>query len=178
MVLKHVPHNAGLVIVTAAIFHSHGFRRGNLDVVDVAPVPDRLENGVGETENHDILHRLFAEIVIDSVNLLLIQHFMHSAVEFPGRLEIRAKGLLDDHSSARLTVAFPGRQSDRRNLLDDRAVQLRRRRQVENPHGRDAAAAVESVDKFLESPGSPPDPRSFLGHNREWRRTAAKPIHP
>ncbi len=86
MVLKHVAHHAGLVIIAAAIFHAHGFRRGNLHVVDVAPVPDRLENGVGETENHDVLHRLFAEIVIDSVDLFFIEHFVHSAVELPGGL--------------------------------------------------------------------------------------------
>src|SRR5262245_11567191 len=42
------------------------------------------------------------------------------------------------------------RQSHRGNLLDDRTVKLGRRRQVENAHGRDAAAAVESVDKLLE----------------------------
>src|SRR5262245_10844756 len=42
------------------------------------------------------------------------------------------------------------RQSHRGNLLDDRTVKLGRRRQVENSHGRDAAAAVEPIDKLLE----------------------------
>ncbi len=105
--MKHVPHNAGLVIVTAPIFHSHGFCRGNLDVIDVAPVPDRLKDGIGETENHDILHRLFAEIMIDSVDLFFIEYFMHSAVQFPRRLEVGTEGLFDDHSGTRLTIAFP-----------------------------------------------------------------------
>ena len=73
MVLKHVAHHAGFFVIAAAILDADVLRRSDLHVVDVAPVPNRLKHRVGETEHHDVLHGLFAEIVIDSVDLLFVQ---------------------------------------------------------------------------------------------------------
>jgi hypothetical protein len=38
-------------------------------VIDVAAVPDGLEDAVGETEDHDVLDRFFAQVMIDAVDL-------------------------------------------------------------------------------------------------------------
>ena len=61
-----------MIEVAAAAFHADGFGHRDLHVVDVAAVPDRLEDSVGEAERHDVLHGLFAEIVIDAVDLLFV----------------------------------------------------------------------------------------------------------
>ena len=47
-------------------------RLGDVDlhVVDVLPVPDRLEQAVGEAEGQDVLRRLLAQEVVDAEDLL------------------------------------------------------------------------------------------------------------
>ncbi len=58
-----------MVEVAAAAFHAYGFSNGNLHVIDVAAVPDGLEDSVGKAERHDVLHGLFAQIVVNTINL-------------------------------------------------------------------------------------------------------------
>ena len=81
MILKHVADNAGFVVVPSAGFYADRFGGGNLHMIDVAPIPDRLEHGIGEAEYHDVLHGFFAEIVIDPIDLFFIQRLMHAPVE-------------------------------------------------------------------------------------------------
>src|SRR5690349_773274 len=50
MVLKHVPQHPGFIIIGRAVLYAKRFRGHDLDMVDVAPVPNRLKNGVGKTE--------------------------------------------------------------------------------------------------------------------------------
>ena len=45
----------------------------NLHMVDVVPVPDRLEHSVGKAQHQNVPHGLFAEIVIDPVDLALVE---------------------------------------------------------------------------------------------------------
>ena len=66
--------SAPAVVVAAAFLHADLLGDRDLHVVDVAPVPDRLEDAVGESEDQDVLHRLLAEVVIDPVDLVLIEH--------------------------------------------------------------------------------------------------------
>ena len=40
-------------------------------MIDVVPVPERLEDPVGEAEDQEVLDRLLAEVVVDAVDLLL-----------------------------------------------------------------------------------------------------------
>ena len=62
-----------LLVVAAAPLDAQRLGDGDLHVVDVAAVPDRLEDAVGEAEHHDVLHRLLAEVVVDAVDLLLAE---------------------------------------------------------------------------------------------------------
>ena len=48
-----------------------GLGHVDLDVVDVLPVPDRLEQAVGESERQDVLRRLLAQEVVDPEDLVL-----------------------------------------------------------------------------------------------------------
>lgn len=76
VVLDHVAQGAGTVIISGSVFDADGFGRGDLHMVDVAPIPQRLKHGVGETEDEDVLHRLFAQVVIDAEDLVLREHGM------------------------------------------------------------------------------------------------------
>ena len=73
-----------------------GFRRGDLDMVDLLAIPQRLEQAVGETQRHDVLHRFLAEEMIDPVNLMLLQCLQDLGIEGLGRSEVVAERLFDD----------------------------------------------------------------------------------
>ena len=74
MVLDHVAQQSGLFVVGAAILYTQFFRHGNLHVIDIAPVPERLKDSVGEPEHQQILHRFLAQIVVDAVDLIFFEH--------------------------------------------------------------------------------------------------------
>lgn len=93
MVLDHVPKSAGLVIVMAAGLHPCLFGHGDLHVVNVAPVPDRLEKRVGKAEGENVLNRLLSEIMINAKDLAFVKEPGEKAVQFLGRVKIAAKGL-------------------------------------------------------------------------------------
>ena len=150
MILKHVAHNSRIFVIATAVFYPDAFGRGDLDVIDVAPVPDRLEDRVGETENHDVLHGFFAEVVIDAVDLIFVEDFMHAPIELARGLQIGAEGLFDDHPRPALAGVFFSRQTDRSELPDHGGVEIRRQSQIEDPNRRHPAAAIEAADKILQ----------------------------
>lgn len=50
-------------------------------MVDVIPVPDRLKQGIGETESQDILYGFFTQVVVNAENLLLRKNFGKQTVQ-------------------------------------------------------------------------------------------------
>ena len=68
----HIAQGSCIIEVSAPSLHSNRFRIRDLHMVDVAPIPDRLEDGIVETEDHDVLHGLLAQVVIDAVNLVFL----------------------------------------------------------------------------------------------------------
>ena len=105
MVLDDVAERAGLLVVGAAPLHPEGLGDGDLDVVDVAPVPDRLEDAVGEAEDEDVLDRLLAQVVVDPEDLRFLEGRVQRGVELAGGGEIASKRLLDHHP-AEATALF------------------------------------------------------------------------
>ena len=65
--------------------HANALGHGDLHVVDIVAVPQRLKDGVGKAEGQDILDRLLAQIVVDAVDLVLVEHGVDLLVEVAGR---------------------------------------------------------------------------------------------
>ncbi len=99
MVRNHVPQRARLLVVAAAVLDPELLGDRDLHVIDVAAVPHRLEDPVGEAEDEDVLHRLLAQVVIDPVDLLLAQVAAELPVEGARRLQVVPEGLLHHHPS-------------------------------------------------------------------------------
>src|SRR5262245_44288387 len=99
MVGNHVAQGARLIVVAAARFDAQGLGDRDLYVVDVAAIPQRLEDAVGKAKDEDILHRFLAEIVIDAINLVFAEHSAQFLVEGAGRSEVATKRLLDDDAT-------------------------------------------------------------------------------
>ncbi len=105
------------VVVAAALFDADGFGDGDLDVVDVAAVPDGLEDSVGEAKRQDVLDGFFAEVVIDAVDLAFGGNFEKLLVEGFGGIEIVAERLFDDDAAP--VAVFLVHEADFGEALDD-----------------------------------------------------------
>jgi len=79
--LNHVAERAGSFIKAAAALDTERFRRGDLHVVNVIAVPKRLEDTVAKTQYEKVLHCIFAEVVIDAVDLLLVENVENNLVQ-------------------------------------------------------------------------------------------------
>jgi len=71
------------------------FRECKLHSLNVVPIPDRLEDPIAEPKEENVLHRLFAEIVIDPKYLILGKDCVYIVIQSLGRHEIRSERLLD-----------------------------------------------------------------------------------
>ena len=68
MVLDHVADRAGLIVESAAALDAEVLSHRDLDALDVVPVPERLHEGVGETEDEHVVYRPLSEVVVDAEN--------------------------------------------------------------------------------------------------------------
>ncbi len=66
VILDDVANDAGLLVELAAPLDPEVFRHGDLYVLHVVAVPDRLQKSVGEAKVEDVLDRLLAQVVIDA----------------------------------------------------------------------------------------------------------------
>ena len=99
MIGNHVAQGAGGFVKAAAMFHAHSFGGGNLHVVDVVTIPERFDNVVGKTKDHQVLDGFFAEIVVDAVDLIFGEDLLEVLVELFGGFQIVAKRFFHDHAS-------------------------------------------------------------------------------
>ena len=62
-----------VVVVATAVADAERLGDGDLHVVDPAGVPQRLEEGVGEPGDEEVLDALLAEVVVDPEDLRLVE---------------------------------------------------------------------------------------------------------
>jgi hypothetical protein len=67
-------------------------------MIDVFLIPEGLENPIGEAEREDILNRLFAQVMIDTVDLVLAEDSTELTIELLGGNQITSKGLFNDQA--------------------------------------------------------------------------------
>ena len=73
MILHHVAQGSRVFVVASPVPDADLFCHRDRHVVDIASVPDRLEERIGETECQDILNRLLAEVVVDAEYLGFVE---------------------------------------------------------------------------------------------------------
>ena len=149
MVLHHVAQRAGLLVVAGARADAFLLGHGDLHVVDVLLVEQRLEDAVGEPEHQDVLDGLLAEIVIDAVDLALVEHLRDRVVDRARAVQVAADRLLDDEPRER---ADPPAVDEPRagQLLHRRREQRRRHRQVVDPVAGQTALVLDDVEPGAE----------------------------
>ena len=118
VVLEEVAACAGRLVERAAVLDTDRLGHRDLDMVDVAAVPDRLEDAIAEAEDQEIADRLLAEVVIDPVDLRLAEDLAELAVEPDRRIEVVAERLFDDDPSPATLMSFVI-EPDTAQLADD-----------------------------------------------------------
>jgi hypothetical protein len=111
------------VVEASPPFDPEALGHRDLDVRDVVPVPDRLQEGVGEAEEEQVLDRVLAQVVVDAEDRRLLEGIVQRSIERPSRFEVAAEGLLDHD-------ARPCRAAGATQALDDRREGARRDGQV------------------------------------------------
>ena len=97
MAWHHVAQRAGGLVEFGPVLDAHGFRDGDLHMVDPVAVPDRLEHPVGEAERQDGLDRVLAEEMVDPEGLILGQGAGQEAVQIMGGGDIVTERFFDHH---------------------------------------------------------------------------------
>src|SRR5439155_10476108 len=129
--LNHVAERTGGFVKTTAALDAERFGGGNLHVVDVVAIPERLKDAVAKAENEQVLHRIFAEVVVNAVDLIFFKDIVDNLVEFLGGGEVAAKRFFDDDADPRLGITG-ARKAGAAELLDDVGIHFWRRRKVKD----------------------------------------------
>src|SRR5690348_2970666 len=124
--LDHVPQCARVLVKCRSPLDAQRLSGRNLHVIDIIPIPQRLKNAVAETKNQHILHRLFAEIVIDAVDLLLLEYAQHLRIQLACRSQIAPKRLFHNDPHPRFVALRPC-QTRISQMLDYVWIDFRRR---------------------------------------------------
>src|SRR6202022_2589709 len=91
-----VADGSGFLVEMAPPFDTKTLRHRDLHALDIAPIPDRFEKRIGETKQHEILHRLFAQVVVDAKYRGLLEHRVQGLVESLRGGQVASERLLDD----------------------------------------------------------------------------------
>ena len=151
MVLHDVAGDAGTLEVASPLLHADRFRHGELHVVDVLAVPERLEDAVGEAQYQKVLHGLLAEVMIDAEHLALPKGGHGDLVELPCGFQIVAEGLFDDDAgegTARLRIGDHLFAAE--GFGDDRK-ELRWHRQVIDPPAAGSAGGIAILEFLIQT---------------------------
>ena len=115
-------------------------------------VPDGLEDRVGEAEDHDVLDRLFAQVMIDSIDLRLVEPFRNDVVELGGTAQVASERLLDDEPGPRLALGIVlAGQTRGAEVLDDGFIEERRDGQVEQVTAGDVMLRAQLLQPALDT---------------------------
>ena len=90
VILHHVAQGSGLVVIAAAMLDAYRFGHGDGHIVHITPVPDGLEERIGETEGQNVLHRFFAQVMVNAENLRFVEIGREHAIQLPGGFQVIA----------------------------------------------------------------------------------------
>ena len=174
MVLEEVAARSRLLVERAAVLDADRFGDRDLDVVDVATVPDRLEDPVPEPEDQQVPDGLLSEVVVDAVDLRLPEDLADLAVQPDRREQVVAERLLDDDPPPAALVPLVV-EPDPAQLADDLGEGRRLGREVEEMVAVTRPAPCRSRRASLPDRRRPTDRRSRSADSGSVRRTTARP---
>ena len=79
---------------------TNSFGRSDLNVVNIIFIPDRFKQGIGKTKGQNILHRFFAEVMIDAEDLLFCKDVGQQFIHLAGAFQVVAKWLFNNNAGS------------------------------------------------------------------------------
>ena len=73
MILDDVANRAGLFVEGTAALDAEVLGHRNLHTFDVVSIPNRFEQRIRKSEEHHVVNRGFAEVMIDAENGTLVE---------------------------------------------------------------------------------------------------------
>ncbi len=148
MVWHHVPQRPRFLVVAAAMLDPDALGCRDLHVIDVAAIPHRLKDAICKPEDQDVLDGLFAEVVIDPVNLAFIQHLPEFVIERSGGSQVVTERLLNDDAAP--GAAGLERETLHAELPNDLAEETRCGGQIEQVIAAGPSGLVHLREQVLE----------------------------
>ena len=124
MVLHHVAQRADAIVKLTTPCHAKFFRQGDLHMLYPFAPPQGLKQHIGKTHGEQVLHRFFAQIMVDAVNLVFLKILCNRRIDGIGRGQIRAQRLFQHHPMWLVL------QSHRSQMGTNRLKQFRRSGQI------------------------------------------------
>ena len=109
-------------------------------MIDVVGVPHGLKNLIRKAQSHDVLHRFFAQIMVNAEDRGLGEDGVDNLIELAGRLLIVAERLLNDYSAPRVLDGVG--HAHPLQLVADIGEEFRGNRKVVCPVAAGAALAI------------------------------------
>lgn len=98
MVLTNVPNDTKLIKVPAPSFGAKRFLERDLNVADKVLVETGFEPNVSKPEQQDVLDHLFAQVVVNTISLVLAPFLFEGSHHFSARLSVLSEWLFDNDS--------------------------------------------------------------------------------
>ncbi len=92
----HVLEGAGRLVERNAVVDTERLGHVDLYMVDVVPVPDGLEQTVGEAEGQNVQDAFLTEEMVDAEDLVLVEDLVQHVVQRHGAGQVGAERLLHD----------------------------------------------------------------------------------
>jgi hypothetical protein len=108
MVLEDVTEGADFLVERAARPDAGQFAEGDLDMIDVLSVPERLEDGVGKPEQHDVLDGFLTEVMVDAKDLAFVGVLCEGDVALLGGGEVVTERFFDEESAPVIVLVWRG----------------------------------------------------------------------
>ena len=93
MVLHHIAQLTHPVVVGPTPLDPHLFCNGDLNMINATLIPLGIDKAIGKSQHQKVLDRLFAQVVIDSVDILLIEKLSECFIDLSRRIEALANWL-------------------------------------------------------------------------------------
>ena len=81
------------IVVSPSPFNADLFSNRDLHVVNATLIPLGIDKAIGKSQHQKVLHRLFAQVVIDSVDILVIEKLSECFIDLSRRIEALANRL-------------------------------------------------------------------------------------
>ncbi len=81
MVLNHIPQLADIIVITPTPLNTDGFCCRNLDMINAAVVPLRVDHTIRKPQCQQVLYSFFTQVVINAVDIAFVKTIGHGAVD-------------------------------------------------------------------------------------------------